>query len=100
MDTDSLFPKHISEKVFADSIKNSLAYRLCIKPNKKVFNDMVNMNKIPVANELYEVGWSIKVPFKSYWIVWLKGIKVFKIVCKYFDNDGYYFNRIGSNYRP
>jgi hypothetical protein len=58
------------------------------------------MNKIPIADNLYEVGWTIKIPFTTYWIVWLKEIKIIEIVCKYFDNNGYYFNRIGHNYRP
>ena len=58
------------------------------------------MNKINEGGQLYEVGWSMKIPFTRYWMVWLKDIKIIEFVEKYFDDKGYYFNRIGYNSRP
>ena len=57
------------------------------------------MNDIDVGGIKYRVGFSIKIPFTLYWIVWLKGISIFEIVEKYFDNDGYFYNRIGRDFR-
>ncbi len=58
------------------------------------------MNKIQIGETLYKPKFYFKIPFTIYWIVYLEEIHVFEIVCKYFDNKGYYFNRIGHNYRP
>ena len=58
------------------------------------------MNKIPVGGELYEIGFTVKIPFTRYWMAWLKEICVFEIVCKYFEpiKSVYFFNRVGHNY--
>ena len=58
------------------------------------------MNQIPLGGVLYDVSWSIKVPFTHYWIVWLKGIHIIEVITKYWDGNGYYFNRIGFHKRP
>lgn len=58
------------------------------------------MNKIPLGGELYESIILFKVPKFLYWIVWLKEVHVLEIVTKYWDIDGYYFNRIGYIRRP
>lgn len=57
------------------------------------------MNKIMVGGVLYNVLWSIKIPFTIYWLVWLKNIGVFEIVQKNFDDKGYYFSRAGHDCR-
>ena len=58
------------------------------------------MNKIPVAGELYNIKWSVKIPFTPYWIVYLNEIKLLDVVTKYFDDKGYYYNKIGLIKRP
>ena len=60
----------------------------------------MKMNDINLGGILYKVGWSIKIPFTLYWVVWLKGIRVIEFVRKYFDEKGYYFNRGCYKDRP
>ena len=58
------------------------------------------MNAINEGGNLYEVGWSVKVPLVNRWMVWLKGIKIIEFVKKYHDNNGDYFGRPEYPERP
>ena len=60
----------------------------------------MKINDINLGGQLYKVGWFIKIHYTRYWMVWLKGIKVIEFVRKYFDSEGYYFNRGGYEDRP
>ena len=53
------------------------------------------MNKINEGGQFYEVGWTLKIPFTRYWIVWLRGIKIIEVVEKHFHDGEYCFCRIG-----
>ncbi len=57
------------------------------------------MNDIEIGGVKYKVGWSLKIPYTRYWIVWLRGICTIEFVEKFFDNKGYFYNRVGRNYR-
>lgn len=59
----------------------------------------IKINDIEVGGVKYKVGWNIKIPCTRYWIVWLKDIHLIEFVEKFFDDKGYFYNRIGRAWR-